>query len=132
MARRAGRRQPQAIGHEASAAETSSYLLHQSLAWIRVHPAQEVRLLAFFVTARYRLPMQIALLAPAGAAVAWMIDRVRARAWDRLAPVAGVTAALALFVGWPTGLELTAGRKHRCGSRSTTFAAAARRRAKRG
>jgi tetratricopeptide (TPR) repeat protein len=34
-----------------------------------------------------------------------MIDRVRARAWGRLAPVAGVTAALALFVGWPTGLD---------------------------
>jgi tetratricopeptide (TPR) repeat protein len=73
--------------------------------WALYAPLSLLSVVAFFVTARYRLPMQIALLAPAGATIAWMIDRVRARAWGRLAPVAGVTAALALFVAWPTGLD---------------------------
>ena len=72
--------------------------------WALYAPLSLLSVVAFFVTARYRLPMQVALLAPAGAAIAWMIDRVRARAWRGLAPVAGVTAVLALFVGWPTGL----------------------------
>ncbi|HKW00350.1 MAG TPA: tetratricopeptide repeat protein [Vicinamibacterales bacterium] len=73
--------------------------------WAVYAPLSLLSVVVFYVAARYRLPMQIALLAPAAAAIAWMFDRSRARAWGQLAPVAGVTAALALFVAWPTGLD---------------------------
>ncbi len=64
-----------------------------------------VPLVMFFVAARFRLPMQTALLVPAGGAAAWFIDRVRARAWPEAGPAIAATAAIALFVGWPTGLD---------------------------
>ncbi|MFI5177875.1 MAG: tetratricopeptide repeat protein [Vicinamibacterales bacterium] len=168
-----------AVGHDASAAETSRYLLRQSLAWIAAHPAREAQLLArkthlalsnaflplshsfpfyahdtigaltlcvvgpalvvpmglvglvlarpgksrgywlwasyvplsliavvlFFVAARFRLPMQIALLVPAGGAAVWLAAEIRARAWAPLGIPAAAVLALAAIVAWPTGLD---------------------------
>jgi tetratricopeptide (TPR) repeat protein len=168
-----------ALGHAASAGETSRYFLNQALDWIHAHPLAEPRLLAikarlalaatflpvthsfpffsrdvigaltmcfvgpvlvvplglaalvgarprerqgywlwamyvplslismvvFYVTSPLRLPLQVALLVPAGGGVAWIVERVRARAWGRLAPSALAVAVLALIVGWPTGRD---------------------------
>ena len=73
--------------------------------WAAYAPLSLLSVVVFFVAARYRLPMQVALLAPAGAAIAWMVDRLRARAWAPLALAATATAGLAAFVAWPTGLD---------------------------
>jgi tetratricopeptide (TPR) repeat protein len=59
----------------------------------------------FFVAARYRLPYQAALTVAAGGGASWLIDRMRARAWQTLA-LAALTAAVTLaIVIWPTGLD---------------------------
>lgn len=73
--------------------------------WTAYAPLSLISIVVFYVAARYRLPLQIALLPPAGAAIAWMIDRWRDRAWAPLSRGLAVTAALAAFVGWPTGLD---------------------------
>ena len=168
-----------ALGHNASAGETSRYFLDQSLGWIKAHPLAELRLLAiktrlsiaatflpvthsfvffsrdligaltlclvgpvlivplglvglavarprerpgywlwamyvplslvsivlFYVTSPLRLPLQVALLVPAGAGAAWIAARAREREWGRLARPAAAALLLGLIVGWPTGRD---------------------------
>ncbi len=59
----------------------------------------------FYVAARYRLPYQIALTVAAGGGAAWMLERLRDRDWKPLGLSVLATAALAMFVAWPTGLD---------------------------
>jgi tetratricopeptide (TPR) repeat protein len=168
-----------ALGHNASANETSRYFLNQSLDWVKVHPLAEVRLLAiktrltvaatflavthsfvffsrdlvgaltlcfvgpvlvvplgfvglvvarprerpgywlwamyvplslvsialFYVTSPLRLPLQVALIVPAGAGAAWMLARIRERNFNQLTQPVVAAILLGLIVGWPTGRD---------------------------
>ncbi|HYN09396.1 MAG TPA: tetratricopeptide repeat protein [Vicinamibacterales bacterium] len=73
--------------------------------WAAYIPLAIVSVVAFYVAARYRLPYQVALTVAAGGGAAWMIDRLRDRAWQPLGLAVAATAALAAFVAWPTGLD---------------------------
>jgi len=73
--------------------------------WAAYVPLSVVSVVLFYVAARYRLPFQIALTAAAGGGTAWMIDRLRERAWRPIAAATLTVGALALFVAWPTGLD---------------------------
>ena len=59
----------------------------------------------FYVAARYRIPYQMALCAPAGALIAWAVGVVRVRQWRALAAPAGATLTAAVLVLWPTRLN---------------------------
>jgi tetratricopeptide (TPR) repeat protein len=73
--------------------------------WAAYIPLAIVSVVVFYVAARYRLPYQVALTAAAGGGAAWMIDRLRERAWQPLGLAVAATAAIAAFVAWPTGLD---------------------------
>jgi tetratricopeptide (TPR) repeat protein len=73
--------------------------------WASYIPLCMLSLVVFYVTARGRLPYQLALCAAGGAGASWLIDRVRERAWQPFAAAAAVAVAMAVFVAWPTGLD---------------------------
>ncbi|HUL74333.1 MAG TPA: glycosyltransferase family 39 protein [Vicinamibacterales bacterium] len=73
--------------------------------WAAYVPLSLVSIVLFFVAARFRLPMQVALLVPAGGAAAWLAAQVRATRWSAVAWPAAAVAALAAVVAWPTGLD---------------------------
>jgi len=73
--------------------------------WAAYAPLSVFSVVLFYVAARYRLPFQIALTVAAGGGAAWMIDRLRERAWRSAAVAMIATVALVLFVAWPTGLD---------------------------
>ena len=70
--------------------------------WAAYAPLAMLSVVVFYVAARYRIPYQAALCAPAGALIAWAIAAVRARRWTSLAVPAGAVAAAAVIVLWPT------------------------------
>jgi tetratricopeptide (TPR) repeat protein len=73
--------------------------------WASYVPLAIAAVVIFYVASRYRLPYQVALAAAAGGGASWMLDRLRDRAWQPLALAIAATAALAVFVAWPTGLD---------------------------
>jgi tetratricopeptide (TPR) repeat protein len=73
--------------------------------WAACAPLAMLSVVVFYVAARYRIPYQMALCAPAGALIACAIDSVRARRWVPLARTAGAAGAVALVVLWPTRLD---------------------------
>ena len=73
--------------------------------WAAYVPLAIVSVVIFYVAARYRLPYQVALCIAAGGGAAWMLDRVRDRQWRPLGAAMLATAALAVLVAWPTGLD---------------------------
>jgi tetratricopeptide (TPR) repeat protein len=73
--------------------------------WAAYVPLAMLGLIVFYVAARFRIPYQVALCAPAGALIAWAIDAVRAGRWRSIAAPAGGVAAAAVLVLWPTRLN---------------------------
>ncbi len=73
--------------------------------WAAYVPLAMLSVIVFYVAARYRVPFQVALCAPAGALVAWAIDAIRARNWTSLAVPVGAGVAAAAVVLWPTRLN---------------------------
>ncbi len=73
--------------------------------WVSDVPLTLASIVIFSVTSRGLLPLHVALLAPSGAAVAWLIARVRERAWPRAGRAALALAALAAIAVWPTGID---------------------------
>ena len=73
--------------------------------WAAYAPLAILSVIVFYVAARFRIPYQVALCAPAGALIAWAIDAVRARRWTSLAVPVGAVAAAAVIVLWPTRLN---------------------------
>ncbi len=73
--------------------------------WAAYVPLAILSVVTFYVAARYRLPYQMALCAPAGGAIAWAWDRLRARAWRSVAGAAALTAVVAVPVLWPARLD---------------------------
>ena len=57
----------------------------------------------FVVDAERRIPMQIALLVPAGGAAAWISAELRAKSWATAAKALASVAILAVLVAWPIG-----------------------------
>jgi tetratricopeptide (TPR) repeat protein len=72
--------------------------------WAMYAPLAILSVVVFYVAARYRLPYQMALCAPAGGLIAWAIGTIRARAWRSLLVPAGAAVAAAVLVLWPTRL----------------------------
>ena len=73
--------------------------------WAAYVPLALVSIVLFYVAARYRLPLQIALTVAAGGAATWLIDRVGERAWDVILPAMLAFGTFTVFVAWPTGLD---------------------------
>lgn len=73
--------------------------------WAAYVPLALLTVIVFYVAARFRIPYQVALCAPAGALIAWAFDAVRARSWTSLAVPAGAAVAAAAVVLWPTRLN---------------------------
>jgi tetratricopeptide (TPR) repeat protein len=73
--------------------------------WASYVPLGMLSVIVFYVTAQARLPYQLALCVTAGGGAAWMLDRVRDRAWQPFGLAALATAVLAAFVAWPTRLD---------------------------
>jgi tetratricopeptide (TPR) repeat protein len=73
--------------------------------WAAYVPLTMASVVIFFVAARYRLPYQVALCIAAGGGIAWAIERVRARAWVRVAAASGAAILIAVPVLWPTKLD---------------------------
>jgi tetratricopeptide (TPR) repeat protein len=72
--------------------------------WAAYAPLAILSVVVFYVAARYRLPYQVALCAPAGGLIAWAVDAARARRWPSLLAPAGALALVAAVVLWPTRL----------------------------
>ena len=75
------------------------------LVWAAFAPLTLVSVAIFFVAARYRLPLQVALTVAAGGGASWAIDRIRERAWRQVVPAALIAAAMLVVAVWPTGLD---------------------------
>jgi Tfp pilus assembly protein PilF/4-amino-4-deoxy-L-arabinose transferase-like glycosyltransferase len=75
------------------------------LVWAAFAPLTLISVAVFFVAARYRLPLQVALTVAAGGGASWVIDRIRERAWRGVVPAVLVAAAMLVVVIWPTGLD---------------------------
>jgi tetratricopeptide (TPR) repeat protein len=73
--------------------------------WASYIPLSLASVIVFYVAARYRLPYQVALTIAAGGGAAWMVEKVRERAWRSVSVALLATAAVGLFVAWPTGLD---------------------------
>ncbi len=73
--------------------------------WGAFVPIYALTVAAFFVADRYRLPMLVPLCATTAAALLWLVDRLRERAWRALAGPAAAIAALTLVVSAPLGLD---------------------------
>ena len=73
--------------------------------WVAFVPLSALSVILFFVAARYRLPMQVALTVAAGGGLSWAFDRARARDWRRLGPALALGAVVLALVVWPTGLD---------------------------
>lgn len=64
-------------------------------------------IVAFFVTARYRIPVVIVLIPLAAYAVAWFARTIRQRGWGRLVPAAAVLAAMGYVTAQrPRGVDV--------------------------
>ena len=75
------------------------------LIWAAFVPLALISVVIFFVAARYRLPLQVALVVAAGGGAAWLIDRLRERAWRPLVSAVILAALAVAVVVWPTGLD---------------------------
>jgi tetratricopeptide (TPR) repeat protein len=73
--------------------------------WALVVPAYALSVAAFFVSARYRLPLLVPLAAGAGFALVRIVEAVRARATRRLAAYSVALVALFALALWPHGLD---------------------------
>ncbi len=68
------------------------------LVWAAFAPLTLISVAIFFVAARYRLPLQVALTVAAGGGASWAIDRVRERAWRQMMPAVLIAAAMLAVV----------------------------------
>jgi tetratricopeptide (TPR) repeat protein len=73
--------------------------------WAAYVPLAILSVVLFFVASRYRLPFQVALVIPAGGAIAWAIDRWRERDRSAVLRAGFVGALIAAGIAWPTHLN---------------------------
>jgi tetratricopeptide (TPR) repeat protein len=73
--------------------------------WAMYVPLTLISIVLFYVTSPLRLPLQVALLVPAGAGAAWMFARLRERNFGQLTQPVIAAVLLGLIVGWPTGRD---------------------------
>jgi tetratricopeptide (TPR) repeat protein len=72
--------------------------------WASFAPAYVLLVAAFFVATRYRLPLNVALAAAGGGAVAILVESFRKREFRRPLLAAAVAIPMAAAALWPTGL----------------------------
>jgi hypothetical protein len=73
--------------------------------WALVAPVYALSVAAFFVSARYRLPLLVPLAAGAGFALVRLVEAARARAGRRLAAYACALVPLLALTFWPHRLD---------------------------
>jgi tetratricopeptide (TPR) repeat protein len=73
--------------------------------WASFVPVYAVSVAAFFVSARYRMPLLVPLCAASGATLVWGFDRLRAREFKKLAVPAACVALAAIATFWPLKVD---------------------------
>ena len=89
-----------ASGDPGSDGDRRAYLL-----WALAAPAYALSVAAFFVSARYRLPLLVPLAAGGGHALARLVSFAGARRWHGLAAYAAALVPLGALALWPHGLD---------------------------